>query len=144
MKKEDNGFVPKVVYALCAWCGTGGSETAAAFHLKYPENVRPFRVMCTGALDPAYTLRAFIEGADGVVVSGCHPGDCHYNTGNYRARRRIAAMKTILDTFGLDGDRVWLRWVAHGEGQRLVDTAKEFSDHISAKGPNPLKGRWDT
>ncbi len=144
MAEEKNGFVPKVVYALCTWCGSGGSETAAAFHLKYPENVRPFRVMCTGALDPAYTLRAFIEGADGVVVSGCHPGDCHYNTGNYRARRRIAAMKTILDTFGLDGDRVWLRWVAHGEGQKLVDTAKEFSDHMVEKGPNPLKERWDT
>ncbi len=139
----DNGFVPKIVYALCAWCGSGGSETAGAYWIKYPENVRPFRVMCTGAIDPAYILRALIEGADGVVISGCHPGDCHYNIGNFRARRRIAVMKTILDTFGIDGDRLWLRWVAHGEGKKLADTAFEFSEHIKAKGENPLK-RWDT
>ncbi len=136
-------FVPKIFYALCAWCGSGGSETAGALWLKYPENVRPFRVMCTGSLDPAYVLRALIEGADGVVVSGCHPGDCHYNIGNFRARRRIAVMKTILDTFGIDGDRVWLRWVAHGEGKKLADTAHEFTEHIKKKGPSPLK-RWDT
>ena len=86
---------------------------------------------------------ALIEGADGVVVSGCHPGDCHYNVGNFRARRRIAVMKTILDTFGIDGDRLWLRWVAHGEGKKLTDTATEFSEHIEKKGENPLK-RWDT
>lgn len=140
---EEKKFTPKIFYALCAWCGTGGSETAGALWLKYPENVRPFRVMCTGSLDPAYVLRALIEGADGVVVSGCHPGDCHYNIGNFRARRRIAIMKTILDTFGIDGERVWLRWVAHGEGKKLVDTAYEFSEHIEKKGPSPLK-RWDT
>jgi F420-non-reducing hydrogenase iron-sulfur subunit len=140
---KKNDFEPKIFYALCAWCGTGGSETAAAYWLKYPENVRPFRVMCTGALDSAYILRALIEGADGVCVSGCHPGDCHYNTGNFRARRRIAVMKEVLNTFGIDGDRVWLRWVAHGEGKKLVDTAYEFTEHIKKKGPNPLK-RWDT
>ena len=139
----DKKFEPKIIYALCAWCGSGGSETAGAYWLKYPENVRPFRVMCTGALDSAYILRALIEGADGVVVSGCHPGDCHYNVGNFRARRRIAVMKTILDTFGINGDRLWLRWVAHGEGKKLTDTATEFSEHIEKKGENPLK-RWDT
>ena len=99
--------------------------------------------MCTGAIDSAYILRALIEGADGVAISGCHPGDCHYNIGNFRARRRVAVMKKILDTFGIDGDRVWLRWVAHGEGKKLVDTASEFTEHIKKKGPNPLK-RWDT
>lgn len=140
----NNGFIPKIIYALCAWCGTGGSETAGAVWLKYPENVRPFRVVCTGALDPAYVLRALIEGADGMVVSGCHPGDCHFNLGNFRARRRLAVMKEVLDTLGLDGERLWLRWVAHGEGKRLVDTAYEFDAYIREKGPNPLSQRWDT
>ncbi len=140
---DGNGFEPKIFYALCAWCGTGGSETAGAYWIKYPENVRPFRVMCTGAIDSAYILRALIEGADGVVISGCHPGDCHYNVGNFRARRRIAVMKEILNTFGIDGERVWLRWVAHGEGKKLADTAVEFTEHIKRKGPSPLK-RWDT
>jgi len=138
------GLTPKIIYALCAWCGTGGSETAAAVWLGYPENVLPFSVVCTGALDPAYVLRAFIEGADGIVVSGCHPGDCHYNLGNFRARRRLAVMKQVLDTLGLDGDRIWLRWVAHGEGKRLVDTAWEFDAHVRDKGPNSVPKRWDT
>ncbi|WP_456432665.1 hydrogenase iron-sulfur subunit [Thermosulfuriphilus sp.] len=142
MKKEE--FTPMIVYGLCNWCGSGGSETAGAFRLKYPENVRTFRVMCTGALDPVYILRALIEGADGFVISGCHPGDCHYNQGNFRGRRRIALLKTIFETLGLSGDRIWLRWVAHGEGKRLADTAGEFSQHIAQKGPNPLRLRWDT
>ncbi|CAD7769352.1 MAG: hydrogenase iron-sulfur subunit [Methanophagales archaeon] len=137
-------FTPKIIYFLCAWCGSGGSETAAAYRLKYPENVRPFRVMCTGALDPVYILRCLIEGADGVVVSGCHPGDCHYNFGNFRGRRRIAIIKRILDSLGLDGERLWLRWVAHGEGKKMVDTAKEFNNYIIQKGVNPLSNRWDT
>lgn len=137
-------LTPKIVYFLCAWCGSGGSETAGAYWLKYPENVRPVRVMCTGALDPVYVLRSLIEGADGVAMSGCHPGDCHYDLGNYRGRRRIAIMKKILDTLGLDGDRLWLRWVAHGEGKKMVDTAQEFNHHITKKGINPLGNRWDT
>ncbi|MBA2849275.1 hydrogenase iron-sulfur subunit [Thermosulfuriphilus ammonigenes] len=142
MNKEK--FVPQIIYGLCSWCGSGGSETAGAFRLKYPENVRPFRVMCTGALDPVYVLRALIEGADGFVMSGCHPGDCHYNTGNFRGRRRIAVLKTIFAALGLEAERIWLRWVAHGEGKRLADTAKEFNHHITKIGPNPWKQRWDT
>ncbi len=135
---DKNNWKPSIIYMLCAWCGTGGSETAGALWLKYPENIRPFRVPCTGAIDPSYVLRALLEAADGVVISGCHPGDCHYNVGNFRARRRIAVLKTILDTFGL-GDRIWLRWVAHGEGKRFRDTALSFTEHIKKLGPNPLK-----
>ncbi len=140
----EKDFEPKIVYFMCAWCGTGGSETAGAWKLKYPENVLPFRVNCTGSLETVHLLRALLEGADGVLISGCHPGDCHYVTGNYRARRRVAVVKAILEALGLDGDRVWLRWVAHGEGRRLADSAKEFCEHIRQKGPNPLKGRVET
>lgn len=140
MKKKSKEFTPNILYALCSWCGSGGSETAGAMKLKYPENVKPVRFYCTGGIDPVYIFRALLEGADGVVVSGCHPGDCHFDTGNYRARRRIASLKTILNTLGLDGDRVWLRWVGHGEGKRYVDTASEFNEFIQEKGPSPLKG----
>ncbi len=137
-------FSPKIIYGLCSWCGTGGSETAGALHLRYPENIRPFRVPCTGAIDPVYILRGLIEGADGFVISGCHPGDCHFDSGNYRARRRIAVLKTIMETFGLEPERIWLRWVGHGEGKRFADTAKEFNDHITRLGKNPISMRKDT
>ncbi|RKY87547.1 methyl-viologen-reducing hydrogenase subunit delta [candidate division KSB1 bacterium] len=139
----NDSFKPKIIYFLCSWCGTGGSETASAFGLHYPENVLPFRVNCTGSLSTVYILRAFLEGADGVVISGCHPGDCHYNNGNFRARRRVAIIKSILDTLGLEPERIWFRYVAHGEGKRFVDTAAEFNDYIKKLGPNPLKTRRD-
>jgi len=146
MKGEimENGFEPKIVYFMCSWCGTGGAETASAHHLYYPENIIPFRVNCTGSISTVHILRAFIEGADGVVISGCHPGDCHYNDGNFRARRKIALTKSILDTLGLGQERIWFRYVAHGEGKRFVDTAAEFNDHIKKLGPNPLKERNDS
>jgi len=134
-----NNWEPKIVYIMCSWCGSGGAETAAAFNLKYPENIKPFRVWCTGGLDPAYILRAFFEGADGIIISGCHPGDCHYDIGNYYARRRLAALKTILKTFGFDENRIWLRWVGHSEGKRLVDTAEEFNEHIKKLGPHKIE-----
>jgi F420-non-reducing hydrogenase iron-sulfur subunit len=137
-------FQPKIVYFLCNWCGTGGCETASAHRLSYPENVLISRVNCTGSLSAVHILRPLIEGADGVVVSGCHPGDCHFETGNYRARRRIAVVKSLLETLGLGPERVWFRYVAHGEGRRFIDTAAEFNDHIRELGPNPLKTRRDT
>lgn len=137
-------FEPRIIYILCSWCGTGGSETAAAHRLRYPENVRPYRVNCTGSLPSVHIIRPLIEGADGVAISGCHPGDCHYNDGNFRARRRVALVKSILDTLDLEPERVWFRYVAHGEGRRFVDTATEFNDHIKKLGPNPLKTRSDT
>lgn len=141
MKDE---FEPKIVYFLCSWCGSGGAETAAAEKLTYPENVLPFRVNCTGSLSTALILRALIEGADGVAISGCHPGDCHYNDGNFRFRRRVALTKSILTTLGLEPERVWFRYVAHGEGKRFVDTAAEISDVVKKMGPNPLTTRNDT
>jgi F420-non-reducing hydrogenase iron-sulfur subunit len=137
-------FQPKIIYFLCSWCGTGGCETAASHRLYYPENVLISRVNCTGSLSAVHILRPLIEGADGVVISGCHPGDCHFETGNYRARRRLAVVTSMLETLGLGPERVWFRYVAHGEGRRFVDTAAEFNDHIKKLGPNPLKMRRDT
>jgi F420-non-reducing hydrogenase iron-sulfur subunit len=137
-------FTPKIIYFMCSWCGTGGSETASAYHLYYPENVLPFRVNCTGSLSTVHVLRALIEGADGVIISGCHPGDCHYEDGNFRARKRVATIKSILNSLGLGEERIWFRYVAHGEGKRFVDTAAEFNDHVKKLGPNPLRERNDT
>ncbi len=137
-------FTPKIIYFMCGWCGTGGAESASAHHLYYPENVLPFRVNCTGSLSPLYILRSLIEGADGVLISGCHPGDCHYEDGNFRARRRVGTIKSILGSLGLGEERIWFRYVAHGEGKRFVDTATEFNDHLKKLGPNPLKERSDT
>jgi F420-non-reducing hydrogenase iron-sulfur subunit len=141
MKEE---FDPRIVYILCSWCGTGGAETAASHHLHYPENVNIYRVNCTGALPTVHLFRSLIEGADGVAVSGCHPGDCHYNDGNFRARRRVALVKSILKSLGLGDDRIWFRYVAHGEGRRFVDTAESFNEHIRNLGPNELRRRTDT
>ncbi len=141
---SDNGFEPKILYIQCGWCGTGGAETAASYHLSYPENVIIFRVNCTGSLSPVHVLRALIEGADGVVISGCHPGDCHFETGNYYARRKVAVLKSMLEALDLEPERVWFRYVAHGEGRRFVDTAVEFNEHIKELGPNPLCQRRGT
>lgn len=140
----NNDFEPKIIYFLCGWCGTGGSETASAHHLYYPENVLISRVNCIGSLTTVQILRALIEGADGVAISGCYPGDCHYNDGNFRARRKVTLVKSILDTLGLETERVWFRFVAHGEGKRFVDTAAEFNDHIKKLGPNLLKNKKET
>jgi F420-non-reducing hydrogenase iron-sulfur subunit len=131
-------YEPKLLYVLCSWCGSGGSESARAHGLKYPANVLLYRVNCTGSLPAVHILRALLEGADGVAVSGCHPGDCHYEEGNYHARRRIALTKSILDALDLGEDRLWFRFVAHGEGRRFVDTAEEFNDYLKEIGPNPL------
>jgi F420-non-reducing hydrogenase iron-sulfur subunit len=136
----DEEFEPKLLYILCSWCGSGGSESARAYGLKYPANVLLYRVNCTGSLPVVHILRALLEGADGVAVSGCHPGDCHYEGGNYHARRRIALTKAILDALDLGENRLWFRFVAHGEGRRFVDTAAEFNDYLKEIGPNPLNG----
>ncbi|MBN1633641.1 MAG: hydrogenase iron-sulfur subunit [Ignavibacteria bacterium] len=140
----NKNFTPKIIYFMCNWCGTGGAESASAHHLYYPENVLPYRVNCTGSLSTVLILRAFIDGADGVLISGCHPGDCHYEDGNYRERKRVAIIMSILESLGLEENRIWFRYVAHGEGKRFVDTATEFNDYIKKIGPNPLKERIDT
>ena len=139
-----NGFEPKILYILCSWCGTGGAETASAHGLRYPENVRIYRVNCTGSLPTVHVLRALVEGADGVAVSGCHPGDCHYQSGNYKARRRVAILNEILDQMGLEKGRVWLRWISASEGQYFADTVTEMVAALKEMGPNPAKDLWAT
>ena len=101
------------------------------------------RVPCSGRVDPLFVLKAFQEGADGVIVLGCHPGDCHYQSGNYKARRRIIALKEILKSAGVDEDRVWLRWISASEGARFAETVTEMTEALREKGPSPMRGKWD-
>jgi F420-non-reducing hydrogenase iron-sulfur subunit len=98
--------------------------------------------MCSGSVDPVYVFKALLGGADGVLVGGCHPGDCHYQSGNYKARRRVIALKEILRRSGFDQDRVWLRWISASEGQRFADTITEMTAALREKGPSPMRQEW--
>jgi len=109
MSKE---FEPTIVAFLCNWCTFTAADLAGSSRLDYPQNIKVIRMMCSGMVDPVYVLKAFLEGADGVYIGGCWPGDCHYINGNLKARRRVALVKEILKQFGIEEDRFWLRWVA--------------------------------
>ena len=135
-------YEPKIIAFLCNWCTYTGADLAGTSRLQYPANVRIIRLMCTGAVDTIYVLKALIEGADGVLIGGCHPGDCHYQTGNYKARRRVVILKKILSQFGYDEERIWLRWISASEGKLFADTITEIVKELKEKGPNPAKLAW--
>jgi F420-non-reducing hydrogenase iron-sulfur subunit len=137
-------FEPRIIAFLCNWCTYAGADLAGTSRIQYPPNIRIIRLMCSGALDVTYVLKALLEGADGVLIGGCHPGDCHYQNGNYKARRRVAILKSILEQMGFDADRVWLRWISASEGQYFADTVKEMVAALKEKGPNPLRELWGT
>jgi len=135
-------FEPRIVAFLCNWCAYTGADLAGTSRLQYPPNVRAIRVMCSGGVDPIYVIKALLEGADGVLIGGCHPGDCHYQSGNLKARRRVAILRSILEELGLDPDRVWLRWISASEGKLFADTIKEMVQVLKEKGPNPMREAW--
>jgi F420-non-reducing hydrogenase iron-sulfur subunit len=135
-------FEPRIVAFLCNWCAYTGADLAGTSRLQYPPNVRAIRVMCSGGVDPIYVIKALLEGADGVLIGGCHPGDCHYQSGNLKARRRVAILRSILEQLGLDPDRVWLRWISASEGKVFADTIKEMVEELREKGPNPMREAW--
>ena len=139
---EEGQFEPVIVGFFCNWCTATAADLAGTTRMQYPPNVRPIRTMCSGSVDPVYVLRALLSGADGVIVGGCPPGDCHYVSGNYRARRRIAILKTILATLGLEDDRVWIRWISAAEGPKFARTMNEITQAIKKMGPNPMKSDW--
>ena len=138
----NNGFEPKIVAFLCNWCAYTGADLAGTSRIQYPPNVRIIRMMCSGSVDPVYVIKALLDGADGVLIGGCHPGDCHYLEGNYKARRRMAILKSTLGQMGLDPERVWLRWISASEGQVFADTVAEMVESLKEKGPNPLRETW--
>ncbi len=126
---------PRIVGFLCNWCAYQGADLAGTSRMPYTPNVRIVRVMCTGRIDPTFVLKAFNSGADGVIVAGCHPGDCHYSEGNYKTTRRIALLKKLLSQMGIDSERFRLEWVSAGEGARWAQIANEMSAAIKEKGP---------
>jgi F420-non-reducing hydrogenase iron-sulfur subunit len=128
-------FEPKIVAFLCKWCSSAGSDLAGVSRMQYPSNVVPITVMCSGSVSPLYILSAFNKGADGVLVSGCHPGDCHYIKGNYYARRRIALVKELLNYIGLEPDRFQMSWVSAAEGIKYTNIIKDFVNILKPLGP---------
>ena len=128
----------KLLTFVCNWCSYGGADQAGSLKLETPADVRLLRVMCSGRVDPQMVLEAFRKGADGVLILGCHPGDCHYKEGNYRARNRITLLRQMLPQYGIPEDRVRLDWVAASEGQRFHDIVNETYETISTLGPLEL------
>lgn len=133
MAHED--FEPKIVALLCKWCSSAGSDLAGISRTQYPPNATPIMVMCSGSVSPLYILTAFKKGADGVLVSGCHPGDCHYLEGNYYARRRITLLKNLLSYVGLEPERFQMSWVSASEGAKFAEIMTDFVEEIRPLGP---------
>jgi len=128
-------FEPKIVAFLCNWCSYRGADLAGTSRMKCAANVRAIRVMCSGRVEPAFVLRAFELGADGVLVLGCHPGDCHYAEGNYKSLRRMSLLKRLLPQLGIEGDRFQLDWVSASEGERFTHIVNEMTEKVRALGP---------
>jgi len=132
-------FEPKILGFCCNWCAYAGADLAGINRNQYPANIRMIRVMCSGTIDPLYIVKAFKGGADGVFIGGCHPGDCHYQSGNYKTQRRVILLKRAISEIGLDPRRIRLEWVSAAEGQRFAKVITEFTEEIKKLGPNPLK-----
>lgn len=133
-----DGFEPRVIGFCCNWCAYAGADLAGISRIQYPPNLRMIRVMCSGTVDPVYILEAFQKGADGVFVGGCHPGDCHYQAGNYKTLRKVTLTKRLLSQLGINPQRLRLEWVSAAEGQRFAQVVADFVAEIKELGPNPL------
>ena len=131
-------FEPKIVAFLCNWCSYRGADLAGTSRMQCLPNVRPIRVMCSGRVEPTFILKALQGGADGVLVLGCHPGDCHYNSGNYKARRRMVILGKLLEQLGIEKERVRLEWVSASEGNRFVSIVNDMTAKLKELGPNRL------
>ncbi len=125
---------PKILGLLCKWCSYAGADLAGTSRFSYPPNVRIVQVPCSGRIDPVMIFRAFSEGYDGVLVSGCHPGDCHYGTGNYFARRKLAVAHRLLETVGIDPERMYFTWVSAAEGRKFSEVCSEFTERLKKLG----------
>jgi coenzyme F420-reducing hydrogenase delta subunit len=126
---------PRIIAFLCNWCSYAGADLAGVSRIQYPPNVRIVRVPCSGRVNPLYIIKSLQHGADGVLVSGCHPGDCHYTSGNYYARRRFALLKSLLESVGIEPGRVNFSWVSAAEGEKFAQVVKGVVDTVKALGP---------
>jgi F420-non-reducing hydrogenase iron-sulfur subunit len=139
MGDDGKSYEPRVVGFLCNWCSYTGADLAGTSRMKSAPNLRIIRVMCSGRVDPCFILRAFQLGADGVLVAGCHPGDCHYQEGNFKALRRVLLLKRILKEFGIDERRLRLEWISASEAQKFATVSTEFTEELRALGPLQLE-----
>ena len=139
MGADQNAFEPRIVGFLCNWCAYSGADLAGVSRLKSAPHLRIVRVMCSGRVDPQFILRAFQLGADGVLIAGCHPGDCHYQEGNFKALRRALMLKRILRDFGLNERRLRLEWISASEAEKFATLSLEFSEEVRALGPLRLE-----
>ena len=137
---SDNDFEPKIVGFLCNWCSYRGADMAGIARIKSAPNVRIVRVMCSGRVDPVFVLKAFEQGADGVLILGCHPGDCHYAEGNYKTARRVPLLKKMLEQLGIEDGRVHLDWVSAAEGDRFASIVNEMTEKVKELGPFHANG----
>lgn len=134
-----DAFEPKIIGFLCNWCSYAGADLAGTSRMSYPQNVRIIRVPCSGRVDPLFVVKTLLDGADGVMVLGCHPGDCHYQQGNYIAQRRYSIMHRLLEFSGLETDRLFVDWVSASEGKKFSEVVTAFTEKVRAIGPNPLR-----
>jgi len=134
-----DNFEPNIIGFLCNWCSYAGADLAGTSRMKYPPNIKSIRVMCSGRVDPVFVLEALRKGADGVLVAGCHPGDCHYQSGNYKANRRMKLLKKLLEELAINPKRLRFEYISASEGAKFASVATEFVDELKKMGPNPLK-----
>ncbi len=133
-------FEPKIVGFFCNWCSYRGADLAGTSRLKYVPNVRVIRVMCSGRVDPTFVLKALQSGADGVLISGCHIGDCHYQDGNRKTVRRFSLLKKMLTQLGIEDERVQLEWVSASEATRFASIVNDMTEEVRKLGPFPING----
>jgi len=142
MDSSHDGWEPRIIAFLCNWCSYAGADLAGVGRLQYPASIRIIRVPCSGRISPFFILSAFRKGADGVLVSGCHPGDCHYISGNYSARRKFALLKGLLEHVGLEEGRVHFTWISASEGGKFADVIGRVTETVRGLGPaNQLVGK---
>ena len=132
-------FEPQIMSFLCKWCSYTGADLAGTSRLQYPISILPIKVMCSSRVDPAFIIKAYLKGSDGILIGGCHPGDCHYQSGNYHTRRKFAILEKIFATFGLDPERFRLSWISASEGPKFARVGNEFTQKIKGMGENPSK-----
>ena len=132
-------FEPNIIGFLCNWCSYAGADLAGTSRIKYPPNIKSIRVMCSGRVDTVFVLEALKKGADGVLVAGCHPGDCHYQSGNYKTNRRIKLLKKLLGEMGIEPNRVRFEYISASEGQKFAQVVTDFVGELKKLGPSPIK-----
>jgi F420-non-reducing hydrogenase iron-sulfur subunit len=138
-KKVQEEFEPLIVAFCCNWCSYAGADLAGTSRFEYPPNIRIIRVMCSGRIDPTFVLEALKMGADGVLIAGCHPGDCHYQKGNYLMEKRFTYIKKAVESIGIEPERVRLEWISASEGAKFAALVRELTQQVKQLGPSPFR-----